>query len=455
MSKQRIQLSDHFTYFRLLRFVLPCIGTTLFTSIYGIVDGLCVSNFVGKTAFAAVNLIMPLPMLLGTIGFMLGTGGSAIVGITLGEGDGKKADELFSLFLSSALAAGIVFSAVGLVILEPVAELLGAKGEMLDYALRYGRILLVSLPTFILQNMFQSFFVTAEKPHLGFAFTVGAGCTNMVLDVVLVGVLRWGVEGAAVATFLSQIVGGLLPVFYFLDRNNTSRLHLSRTKFHGRVLRNACINGSSELMSNISSSIVSMLYNFQLLKYIGEDGVSAYGVLMYVQFIFIAIDIGYSIGCAPVVGFHYGAQNHAELKNMFKKSVLLMCASGAVLTVLARLLAAPLAKLFVGYDEGLYTLTCHAFRLFSFAFLFAGFNIFASSFFTALGNGLISAVISFLRTLVFQTASVLILPLIFDVDGIWYAITVAEVFATLISVIFLFAKRKKYHYMECSPHGKK
>ena len=235
MPKHPIQLSDHFTDSRLIRFVLPCIGTMLFTSIYGIVDGLCVSNFVGKTAFAAVNLIMPLPMLIGSVGFMLGTGGSAIVGITLGEGDGKKADELFSLFLSSALAAGIVFSAVGLVILEPVAELLGAKGEMLDYALRYGRILLVSLPTFILQNMFQSFFVTAEKPHLGFAFTVGAGCTNMVLDVVLVGVLRWGVEGAAVATFLSQIVGGLLPVFYFLDRNNTSRLHLSRTKFHGTL----------------------------------------------------------------------------------------------------------------------------------------------------------------------------------------------------------------------------
>ena len=254
MPKHPIQLSDHFTYSRLIRFVLPCIGTMLFTSIYGIVDGLCVSNFVGKTAFAAVNLIMPLPMLIGSVGFMLGTGGSAIVGITLGEGDGKKADELFSLFLSSALAAGIVFSAVGLVIIEPVAELLGAKGEMLDYALRYGRILLVSLPTFILQNMFQSFFVTAEKPHLGFAFTVGAGCTNMVLDVVLVGVLRWGVEGAAVATFLSQIVGGLLPVFYFLDRNNTSRLHLSRTKFHGRVLRNACIDRKSTRLNSSHAS---------------------------------------------------------------------------------------------------------------------------------------------------------------------------------------------------------
>lgn len=330
--------------------------------------------------------------------------------------------------------------------MRPVARFLGATPEMLDDCVRYGRIITAFTGAFMLQNVFQSFLIAAEKPKLGLAATVAAGVTNMALDALFVAVFRWGIAGAAIATGLSQCVGGLFPLVYFL-RPNSSRLRLVKTRLELRPLLNACGNGSSELMSNISSSIVSMLYNFQLLKYIGEDGVSAHGVLMYVQFIFIAIDIGYSIGCAPIVGFHYGAQNHAELKNMLKKSVLLMCASGAVLTLLARLLAAPLAKLFVGYDEGLYTLTCHAFRLFSFAFLFAGFNIFASSFFTALNNGLISAVISFLRTLVFQTASVLILPLIFDVDGIWYAITVAEVFATLLSVSFLLVKRKKYHYM--------
>ena len=374
MPKHPIQLSDHFTCSRLIRFVLPCIGTMLFTSIYGIVDGLCVSNFVGKTAFAAVNLIMPLPMLLGTIGFMLGTGGSAIVGITLGEGDGKKADELFSLFLSSALAAGIVFSAVGLVIIEPVAELLGAKGEMLDYALRYGRILLVSVPTFILQNMFQSFFVTAEKPHLGFAFTVGAGCTNMVLDVVLVGVLRWGVEGAAVATFLSQIVGGLLPVFYFLDRNNTSRLHLSRTKFHGRVLRNACINGSSELMTNLSMSLVNILYNYQLLRFAGEDGVAAYGVIMYAAFLFVAVFVGYAVGSAPIVSYHYGAGNKAELHNMFRKGLTLMTVGGLVLVGLGELAARPVVALFTSYDVALMERTVFAARICTLSFVFAAVN---------------------------------------------------------------------------------
>ena len=450
MSKQKIQLSDHFDYSRLLRFVLPCIGTMLFTSIYGIVDGLCVSNFVGKTAFAAVNLIMPLPMLIGSIGFMLGTGGSAIVGITLGEGDGKKADELFSLFLSSALAAGIVFSAVGLVIIEPVAELLGAKGEMLDYALRYGRILLVSLPTFILQNMFQSFFVTAEKPHLGFAFTVGAGCTNMVLDVVLVGVLRWGVEGAAVATFLSQIVGGLLPVFYFLDRNNTSRLHLSRTKFHGRVLRNACINGSSELMTNLSMSLVNILYNYQLLRFAGEDGVAAYGVIMYAAFLFVAVFVGYAVGSAPIVSYHYGARNHAELNNLYSKSLRLIGVIAVVMTALSMLVIPYVARIFVGYDAELLALTSHAFRVYALNFFLMGFNVYGSSFFTALGDGVTSALISFLRTLLFQLLALILLPMVLGIEGVWLAVTAAEAGALCVTVRMFITKDKVFHYRKAS-----
>ena len=454
MSKTPIQLSDHFTCRKLICFTLPSITMIIFTAIYGVVDGFFVSNYAGKTPFAAVNLIIPVLLILGSVGFMFGTGGGALIAKTMGQGDRQRANNIFSLIVYASAACGVVLAALGFLILRPAAVLMGAEGELLEQALIYGRINLIALPFYVLQYEFQCLFATAQKPKLGLYVTVAAGVCNMALDALFVAGFRWGIAGAAVATGLSQCVGGLFPLVYFL-RPNSSRLRLVRTRLELRPLLNACGNGSSELMSNISSSIVSMLYNFQLLKYIGEDGVSAYGVLMYVQFIFIAIDIGYSIGCAPIVGFHYGAQNHAELKNMLKKSVLLMCASGAVLTLLARLLAAPLAKLFVGYDEGLYTLTCHAFRLFSFAFLFAGFNIFASSFFTALGNGLISAAISFLRTLVFQTASVLILPLIFDVDGIWYAITVAEVFATLISVIFLFAKRKKYHYMECSPHGKK
>ena len=446
MSKQRIQLSDHFTYSRLLRFVLPCIGTMLFTSIYGIVDGLCVSNFVGKTAFAAVNLIMPLPMLLGTIGFMLGTGGSAIVGITLGEGDQKKADRYFTLFLLAALVSVSVLAVLGIVFLRPIAVLLGAKGELLDYAVRYGRILMVSLPTFALQNMFQSFFVTAEKPHLGFWFTVGAGCTNMVLDVLMVGIWGWGVEGAAIATFISQLVGGVLPVFYFIDRSNSSRLHLCKTSFYSKVLRDACINGSSELMTNLSMSLVNILYNYQLLRLAGENGVAAYGVIMYAAFLFVAVFVGYAVGSAPIVSFHYGARNHAEVHNLYRKSLRLIGGSSIAMLAAGEALARPLGQIFVGYDEALLAMTVRAFRIYSFSFLLAGVAILGSSFFTALNDGLTSALISFLRTLVFQIAAVLLLPLVLELDGIWLSIVFAETMAVLVTTVFLLAKRKKYGY---------
>ncbi len=446
MKKTQIQLSDHFTYQKLLRFVLPSIVMMVFTSIYGVVDGLFVSNFAGKTPFAAINLVMPFIMVLGGIGFMIGTGGTALVSKVLGEGEPEKAKRYFTMMILFTLLVGAVLTVFGVTMMEKVARFLGATDEMLHDCVLYGRIVISFTAAFMLQNVFQSFLIAAEKPKLGLIATVAAGVTNMALDALFIAGFHWGVAGAAIATGLSQCVGGLFPLIYFL-RPNSSKLRLVRTKLELRPILNACGNGSSELMSNISSSIVSMIYNFQLLKYIGEDGISAYGVLMYVQFVFIAIDIGYSIGCAPIVGFHFGAQNHTELKNMLGKSVKLMCGAGVVMAVLAQVLAAPLARLFVGYDEVLYRLTCHAFRLFSFAFLFAGFNIFASSFFTALNNGLISAVISFLRTLVLQTSSVILLPLIFGVDGIWYAITAAEIFATTISVIFLFAKRKKYHYM--------
>ena len=446
MSKQKIQLSDHFTYPRLLRFVLPAVGTMLFTSIYGIVDGLCVSNFVGKTAFAAVNLIMPLPQLLATIGFMLGTGGSAIVGITLGEGDQKKADRYFTMFLLAAAISVSVLAVLGLVLLRPIAILLGAKGELLDYAVRYGRILMLSLPTFALQNMFQSFFVTAEKPHLGFYFTVAAGCTNIVLDVLMVGVWGWGVEGAAIATFLSQIVGGLLPIFYFLDHKNTSRLHLCKTQLYSKVLLDSCINGSSELMTNLSMSLVNILYNYQLLRLAGENGVAAYGVIMYACFLFIAVYVGYAFGSAPIVSFHYGAGNRAEVHNLYEKSLRLIAVVAVTLTAASMVIIPYVARFFVGYDPELLALTSRAFRLYALSFVIMGFNVYASSFFTALGDGVTSALISFLRTLLFQIAAVLILPAILGIDGIWLAVTAAELAALAVSAAMFVAKDKVFHY---------
>ena len=446
MSKQPIRLSDHFSYAKLLRFTLPSICMMVFTSIYGVVDGLFVSNFAGKTPFAAINLVMPFIMILGGMGFMIGTGGTALVSKLLGEGKKDEAHSNFSMMVLFTLLLGLVLSAVGFLTMRPVSYFLGATDAMIDDCVLYGRIVTGFTFAFMLQNVFQSFFIAAEKPRLGLIVTVAAGVTNMALDALFIAVFDWGVAGAAIATGLSQCVGGVLPLIYFL-RPNDSLLRMRPTALRLRPILQACGNGSSELMSNISSSLVGMLYNFQLMRLIGEDGVSAYGVLMYVQFIFISIYIGYSIGCAPVVSYHFGAQNHGELKSLLRKSVLLMSSGGVLLTVAARLLAALLAHLFVGYDAVLFDLTTHAFRLFSWSFLLAGFNIFTSGFFTALNNGAISAAISFLRTLVFQTASVLILPLLLGVDGIWWAITVAEIFAFLISLLFLFLKRNKYHYL--------
>lgn len=441
-----IQLSDHFTYKKLLRFVFPSIIMMIFTSIYGVIDGLFVSNFAGKTSFAAINLIMPFLMILGGMGFMIGTGGTALVSKALGENNKEKANCYFSIMIYLTVILGIILSILGFIFMRPVSYFLGATKEMIDDCILYGRIVIAFTTAFMLQNVFQSFLIAAEKPKLGLAVTIAAGVTNMLLDVLFIAGFKLGVAGAAIATVISQCVGGILPLIYFI-RPNSSLLKLKKTKLEIKPILLACTNGSSELMSNISSSIVSMMYNFQLMKYIGENGVSAYGVLMYIQFIFIAIFIGYSIGVAPIVGYNFGAKRHNELKNMLKKSIILMSSSGVVLTILAIILATPLAKIFVGYDIELYELTVHAFRLFAFSFLMAGFNIFTSSFFTALNNGAISAIISFLRTLIFQMASVIILPIIFDVDGIWWAITVAEIFACIISIIFLFANRKKYQYM--------
>lgn len=445
--KQSIQLSDHFTYGRLLRFTLPSIGMMIFTSIYGVVDGFFVSNFAGKTAFAAINLIMPLLMIFSTVGFMFGTGGSALVAKTLGEGDQEKANRYFSLFVYVCAALGIVFTIIGIFIAPPVAEALGAEGQMLHDAVLYSRIILAALPFGVLQLLFQSFMITAEKPMLGLWVTVSSGVTNMVMDAVLVTLLpqEWKLTGAAIATALSQTVGGAIPLVYF-SRKNSSTLHLGKTHYDGKAVFKACVNGSSEFMSNISMSVVAMLYNLQLMKYAGENGIAAYGVMMYVSMIFSAVFIGYSIGTAPVVGFHDGAQNHQELHGLLHKSLVLIGTFGIGMIVAAELLAHPLAKMFVGYDIELMELTVSGFRIFGLSFGFMGFAIFASGFFTALNDGITSAIISFLRTLVFQSVAVMILPQLWGIHGVWISIVVAEFMAVVLGTLFLIAKRKKYHY---------
>lgn len=448
MSKKHpIQLSDHFTYARLFRFVLPSIVMMVFTSIYGVVDGLFVSNFAGKTAFASINLIMPFLIILGAMGFMLGTGGTALVSRVLGEGDKERANEYFSMITLFGILLGVILTVVGVLAMRPMAILLGATEAMVDDCVLYGRIVVCFLTSFMLQNMFQSFLIAAERPKFGLLITLAAGVTNMVLDALFVGVFRWGIAGAAIATGISQTVGGVVPLMYFLF-SKSSPLRLRWTKFEAQPLLRSCANGSSELMSNISGSLIGMLYNAQLMRFLGEDGVATYGVLMYVQFIFVAIDIGYSIGCAPIISYHYGAQNHPELRNLLTKGLKVMGILGIVMTIAAISLSGTLANIFVGYDATLCELTRHAFHLFSFAFLLAGFNIFLSSFFTALNNGGVSAAISFLRTLVFQAASVILLPMALDVDGLWWAASAAEALAFVVSIGFLLAQKGKYHYFD-------
>ena len=441
----KIQLSDHFTYSRLLRFTLPSIAMMIFTSIYGVVDGIFVSNYAGKTAFAAVNLIMPYLMVFGTLGFMVGTGGTALISMTLGMGDKKKANELFSMLTLVCVIGGVVLTVVSILLMRPAAVMMGAEGQILEDAVRYGIVVQLALTAYILQYAFQSFCVTAEKPNLSLIMTVASGVCNIALDALFVAVFRWGLLGAAWATAIAQILGAVIPLIYFA-RPNPTILRLGRFRFDGKALLRTCTNGSSELMNNLSMSVVGIFYNLQLMAYAGEDGIAAYGVIMYVNFFFIAVFIGFAIGTAPIIGFNHGADNRQELKGVVKKSLLILLAMGIGMIGLARLLAEPLAGIFVGYDSALQEMTARGFRIYILSFLLCGFNIFGSSMFTALNNGLISAVISFVRTLVCQIAAVLILPLLFDLDGIWFSVVAAELGALILTAFCFLKYRKRYHY---------
>ncbi len=443
--KEEIKLSDHFGYRKLMRFTMPSIVMLIFTSIYGVVDGLFVSNFVGKTSFAAVNLIMPVLMILGCVGFMFGTGGGALISMSLGEGKKEKASQIFSFIVAFSAICGVVLGLLGVVFIRPVAMLLGAEGKLLNDCVLYGRIILAALPFYILQFEFQCLFATAGKPKLGLYVTVAAGITNMVLDALFVAGFRWGLAGAALATSMSELVGGAIPVVYFMKKN-TSLLRLSKFRFDIRILGKAASNGASEFMNNVSASLVSMLYNMQLMKYAGENGIAAYGVVMYVNMIFQAIFMGYSVGSAPIVGFNYGSGNKKELKSILGKGIRIIVVGAFAMFAFGQLLARPLSQVFVGYDKELLDITISGFMIFSCSFLFSGFPILGSSFFTALSDGLTSALISFLRTLVFQVAAILVLPVFFKLTGVWVSVVAAEFLAMIATIIFLAAKKKKYGY---------
>lgn len=442
----KIQISEHFNYRKLIRFTIPTIVMLIFTSIYGVVDGIFISNCTGSDSFAAVNLIMPAIMILGALGFMIGTGGSALVSKTLGEGKAEKANQYFSMLIYFLAIIGITATIIGFFLLPSIAKALGAKDNILKDCIIYGRTLLIAIVPFMLQNCFQSFLVVAERPGMGLKISILAGVTNMLLDFLLVYVLKMGVFGAALATGISQFVGASIPLFYFL-RKKTKPLHLIKVKFEARPLLKSCTNGSSEMLTNLSLSLVNMLYNMQLMKLVGTDGVAAYGIIMYVAFIFSGTYIGYSVGVSPIIGYHYGAGNKEELKGLLKKSLFLIAITAVIMTVLAEMLSEILAGIFVSYDKDLLEMTTTAIRLYSLSFMLNGFNIFGSALFTALNNGAVSALISFLRTLVFQVAMILILPVFLELNGIWLAIVAAEFWALLVTIVCIIANRKNYQYL--------
>lgn len=442
----KIELSEHFTYKKLIKFTIPTIVMMIFTSIYGVVDGIFVSNFVGSDSFAAVNLIMPALMIFGTIGFMIGTGGSALVSKTIGEGDIQKANRYFSMLIYILIIVGLILTIIAVAIVKPISKMLGAEGLILEECITYGTALIMFLIPFVLQNCFQSFLIVAEKPTFGLVISIITGVSNMILDWLFMYVFKLGIFGAALATGISQTIGGIVPLLYFIHPNK-SKLKLVKTKIEWKAILKASINGSSEMLTNLSLSLVNMLYNMQLMKYIGPDGVVSYGIIMYVGFISIGTYLGYSIGTAPIIGYHYGAGNTDELKNLLKKSIKLIAITSLIMTVIAEITPKILASIFVSYNIELLNMTVNAIRIFSISYLISGFNIFSSSFFTALNNGIVSAAISVLRTLLFQVAMIIILPAIWGVNGIWLAVIFAEILALIVSIIFLAINRGKYQYI--------
>ena len=440
-----ITLSEHFTYKKLISFTLPSIAMVIFSSVYFIADGFFVSNFVGKSAFAAVNLIMPYLMIISSVGFMLGTGGSAVISALRGMGEQEKANRTFSLVVYTTIVTGVILTLSGLVALEPVCRLLGAQGELLENCLVYGQIVILALPFFMLQQEFQILYVAAEKPSLGFKMSLFSGLVNIVLDALFIIEFNMGLEGAAIATLISEIIAGVFPLCFFA-RSGRTALTLGRAGLDLKVLLKICINGSSELFGEISMSIVAMLYNYQLMKYAGENGVVAYGVLMYLSFMFMGIFIGFTTGSSAVISYNFGAENHSEMRSMLSKNIKLILAVSAAMFALGEIFKGTLSEIFVGYDPELMKLTVQGFSIVSFSFLFSGLAIFSSGFFTALNNGLISAVISLLRTMCFEVLCILTLPLFFGVDGIWYSLVVAEVLSVLVSLIFLKLKQPVYNY---------
>ena len=438
-----IKLSDHFTYSRLLLFALPTIGMILISITYDVVDGYFVSNFIGKTAFSAVNIIYPFQLALSMVGYMFGAGGSALIAAELGNGHAQNARLYFTLIVKAAAVIGTVLAILGILFLRPIAVLIGATPEILNYGLPYGRTLFLFLPVMILGYAFQSILITAEMPRLGLYISIGNLFSNLLFDWLFVAVLKWGMVGAAAATGIGACLNGIIPLLYFA-KPRSGPLHFVRGKAQIGPLLKACANGASEMVNDLATSLIFIFYNFQLLRLLGEDGVAAYGVTVFVEGIFASVFYGMAMQATSIVGYHFGAQNHTELRSLLKKGIVLNLAFGILMFFLAQFSASFISGIYVGYDEKVFQLSVHALKMFAFAFLLQGFNEYASAYFTGLNNGLVSGILAFTRTFVFQTAAIFLLPVFWGADGLWVAQAAAELFAALTAVFFFAAHRKEY-----------
>lgn len=443
----KIELSGHYSYSRILKTCIPSVLMILTTSVYSIVDGLFVSNFAGTTSFAALNIIWPAIATVAAFGLMFGTGGSALVAMVIGQDDRDRANGIFTMLIRAMLILGAVCGTLLFIFMRPVSIWLGADEAMLPDCIRYGRILVCAMPAFMSQMAFNSFFMTAEKPQLGTLLTVICGITNIAFDALFIVVFGWGLTGAAIATVLGMAVGGIYPLYYFSSKKrNTTKLKFVKADTDWHCIVRCCSNGLSEYVGNIALNIVSMCYNLQLMKLIGQDGVAVYGILMYIGYVYASVYIGYNIAVSPIVSFNYGAQNHDELKSLLRKSIVILLVAGTILTGLSEILSSPMAGIFVGYDPGLKALTARAIRIYMISFMICGLNMFVSAWFTALNNGIVSACAAFARTLVFEMGAIFILPLLLGLDGVWLAVDVADMLALVLAVILLSTFRKRYNY---------
>lgn len=417
----------------------------VFMSLYTMVDGVFVSRFAGTAALSAVNIVYPMVSVVVAVGVMLATGGSAIIAKRMGEGKPEQARQNFSYLILAGVLIAVGMAALALVFLKPLLHLLGARGALFELCYAYALPLVFFIPSGILQMLFQTLLVTAGRPMLGLTVTVLGGVANIVLDYLFIVPLQMGIAGAAIATGIGFSIPAVFGLLYFALRRS-GPLCFVRPKGGGKMLLRCCANGSSEMVTNMSTAVTTFLFNLLMMRYAGEDGVASITIVLYTQYLMTAVYMGYATGTAPVFSFHHGSRNGEQLRRLFRISMGFIALCSVATFALALVFAKQVVVIFTPAGSPVFEMALYGFRLFSGSFLFAGVGIFASAMFTAFSDGKVSAAISFLRTFAFIVLALLLLPLAMGLDGVWLAVPLAEVLGFGVSLFFLYRKKKRYCY---------